>query len=383
MRHRRLRLVALLCACWTTLWVTGCPGDKPWNPYGDVVVPPPVIGATGIRGIVAALVTGSTGQAATYGLVLGASVYLESEPANRVYSGASGVFLLAPVNPGLHTVIGAFASQTATGIDWYKAMSQPVLVVAGTVASLPDVPLQLKLARANASGTVVDLVTQRPVTGVTVTTWGETTTTGIDGFFYVTNLPAGATLTAQLTCSGYQPRSVTAAIVATLTDLGRVGLTPLNIASMTNSLTPQISWASGSFDRLIVYEGDQVYALGNNLPARTPSVWEIRAGTHRVSGPVTLGTIPSGTVQIVPATATPALVRGEPYTVFLSYAVATLTTATTASGTVSTASGTATTTPSLVWTHFERGFVAGSGDVTCVASGVASGTALATITAWP
>lgn len=339
---------------WLPLALAGCFGDRPWNAGGgggggggggD--------GTTGLRGVVTATVAvaaasgGSESASSTYGLVQGATVFLESDRGRSTSSDASGGFLLAPLATGWQRVVAQFASQTATGIDWYKARSDAVRVEAGVVATCSPYPLVLQLATGNASGTVIDLVTGLPLAEVVAVNWGERFVTGSDGRFWFTNLPLGASLSLSLSALGYVPRTLQTTLVATLTDLGQVGLTPVSAATSAGSLTPWFSWASGTFETLTVFAGDQVYALGNDDEPTASAVWRIQSLDQTIAAPVLFASAPAGVLEIVPASGTASLTRGEAYTLYLAWASSTV-----------TASGPATTT-----VHFERGFVAGAGDV--------------------
>ena len=221
----------------------------------------PLQSSTAITGSGASTLSGAVVDAATGAPISGAVFSLSNGPSAT--SAANGGFSVSGVNGGSYT-----ASVSAAG---YASQTLSLTVPAGTTASLGSISLYQSNSTTAPNtvtlvGTVIDGLSNKPVSGATISVTGGSlsATSDAQGQFTISGIPA-LSFQLQLAASGYAATgySVTASAYGSVS--GSFALPPVGAGGSSTSLQGHVTdAASGN-----AVSGATVQVVGSSISTQT------------------------------------------------------------------------------------------------------------------
>ena len=194
-------------------------------------------------------ISGTVIDAVTNLPIVGADIYLDGGVTVVATTAAGGVYTIAGVANGLHTVSADAAGYTP---------NQANVNVSGGNANNVTIPLSpIPAATYAVSGQVTDVVTTMPIAGATVIAGGQTTTTDSNGDYALTLADGTYTVTASM--SGYIANTANVAVNGAAETGVDIALTPF--AGTTYIVTGKVTNASNGSNIV----GAQIQVGGSTL----------------------------------------------------------------------------------------------------------------------
>lgn len=274
-RMRHYRLIALIVSLGTVLFSFGCGGGVGDDPYGQQLIGPTgiVSGRVLDNGLIASgrvAATAPTGQPLS-----GASIWIEELPDRRTVSSSDGRFTIdnLPVGSTYHLIVRH--DDTSRGL--FRSRSEGIALN----DQQRERRLDLGIRRADRAVTMIVRDSEgNPMTGGTVTFWGETQIADSQGRVMV-QMPADTSLDILAAAPGKDPVTIPVIFEADSQEEIAIGLQPTG----SGNRPPLVRLAAGSSVRVARNGELSLTATASDPDGDTLSyLWRGTAGAYVSSG---------------------------------------------------------------------------------------------------